>query len=192
MIGKSRILSKLGAIGILLLAFVPLGLAALYVAEQQRSKENDIQDIADKYDRFRSVASFDVSKLEAGAGQDTNVKLFLGEGPPAVLTSSLQARLREIAVQRGVDIIQAGELKPVDIGTGLVKLGVRLEMSGPQQGIHSVLQQIEQSVPWLFAENIQLRSGFIDVSEQATEPPLSLGLDVWGVVPVQEDAAKPK
>jgi Type II secretion system (T2SS), protein M subtype b len=178
---QSGLLSKLAALAILLCGMLPLVIGTTWMLTWAATQTEQIDETLQQYDRFRSVAAFDPASLRKGFGSST-APVFLGEGPQAVLTSSLQSRLREIAAQRGVEVLQAAELTPTESIPGLLKIGIRVEMSGPAQGLHGVLEQIEQSVPWLFLDNTQLRAGYTDPSQG--EPPLSLGTDVWGVIAV--------
>ncbi len=175
----SGFIAKLVALALLVCAMIPLLVVVLWLNTWSGDQTKQIDLTLQKYDRFRSVAAFDVNSL--GNKSDDFVSLILlGNGPQAVLTSTLQARLREIAAQRGVEVLQAAELTPMDASTGMLKIGIRVEMSGPARGLHGVINQIEQSVPWLFLENVQLRAGYADPSQG--EAPMTLGTDVWGVV----------
>jgi hypothetical protein len=181
---QSRLLNKLLALAIALLLLAPLVFGAIYFSSRQAENAVAELEALDRYDRFRSVAAYDPAKLAAAASEANLARYFLGSGSPAVVSASLQARLRELAQQRRVEIVQASDLKSEPIGTDMVKLGVRLELAGPFQGVHEVLQQIEASVPWLFLDNVQIRSGFFDASSMPVEPPMTVSLDVWGVVPL--------
>jgi Type II secretion system (T2SS), protein M subtype b len=185
-----RMLGKLFGFLILLVLVMPLMLGGLYFWWDIKSRAEDWATSNERLDRLRSVAAFDVDQYPADSRDQLAADAYLGNGTPAILTANLQSRLREFAVQRGVEIVQASELK-FDTPTGLFsKLGIRLEMSGPASGIYDVLQQIEKSKPWLFIDNLQIRSGFADASQQAVEPPMFVGMDVWGVTASAEDGTK--
>jgi Type II secretion system (T2SS), protein M subtype b len=173
------ILAKLVALGLLVSALMPLLFIALWLKIWSENQTEQIDLTLQKYDRFRSVAAFDVNSL-GNKSSDLISPILLGSGPHAVLTSLLQSRLREIAAQRGVEVLQAAELEPKEAVPGMLKIGVRVEMAGPAQGLHGVLEQIEQSVPWLFLDNVQLRAGYSEQSQG--EATMTLGTDVWGVV----------
>lgn len=172
-------LAKLAALAVLACAMIPLLFASLWLSSWSADHAEQIDVALLKYDRFRSVAAFDVNSFGNKSG-DLISPIVLGTGPQAVLTSSLQSRLREIAAQRSVEVFQASELAPMEVIPGMLKIGIRVEMSGPAQGLHGVIEQIEQSVPWLFLENVQLRAGYSDPSQG--EAPMTLGTDVWGVI----------
>ncbi|NJO36216.1 MAG: hypothetical protein HC869_27375 [Rhodospirillales bacterium] len=152
------LLNKLAALFFLALMFVPFLAAAAIVRGTYQSNAEIIAELQDNYDRLRSIASFDVKSLAQSADRQDMKQLYLGAGATAVLTSELQARLRGFAGQRSVEIMQASELEPSELDGGLTKLGVKLELSGPAKGVHGLLQKVDQSIPWLFADNVQIRS----------------------------------
>jgi Type II secretion system (T2SS), protein M subtype b len=185
-------LSKL--LAVLLLA-VPFGAAAFagnLLWEQWKNQNTEIAAILDQYDHARAVASFRAGSLNAPHSEDWIKRASLGEGQPAVLTAGLQSKIRELAVQKAVEILQAGDLKFDVQDDGFARLGVHIEMSGSQEGIVSVIAQVQQSQPWLFLDNVQLRSGYLSGAVMATEPPHYVSMDVWGIAPAEpENVPKP-
>jgi Type II secretion system (T2SS), protein M subtype b len=173
-------------IAVLLLA-LPLGLAAYfgsYLWAQWQNREADLAAIIDQYDRARAVASYNADSLKS-ADSNERIKLYaLGEGTPAVLTANLQSKIRELAAQKSVDILQAGDLKFEVQEDGFARLGVHIEMSGNQEGVVSVIEQVQKARPWLFLDNIQFRSGYLVGATMAVEPPHFVSMDVWGIAPV--------
>jgi hypothetical protein len=186
-----RVLGKLFGFAILMALVAPPVFGGLYFWSDIKSREEEWATSSERFDRLRSVAAFDIAQYPAESRNQFAADAYLGSGTPAILTASLQSRLREFAVQRGVEIVQASELKDDSTDNPFSKLGIRLEMSGPAAGIYDVLQQIEQSKPWLFIDNVQMRSGFVDsVQQQPVEPPMFVGMDVWGVAPRIIDGTK--
>jgi Type II secretion system (T2SS), protein M subtype b len=189
---RGTLLSKLLVVVLTLVPIAILGSFAAMAWTYWTEKNTELSDSLVQYDRLRSVAEYKFDdKTKAGPREDASL-VFLGQGPQAVLSAALQSRLREMAVKRGVDVVQASDLKVADIQKGITRVGVRLEMSGQFEGMHSMLQEIEQASPWLFVGNIELRSGFADASELQTEPPVYLGIDVWGIVPAPVEDKAPK
>jgi Type II secretion system (T2SS), protein M subtype b len=182
------IAAKTLALAILSAFLAPLFFGLWWVAIYSAEQKLRIDDTLLQFDRFRSVAEFDIAKLGQNL-ENSRPPVFLADGPRSVQTSALQSKIREMAAQRGVDILQAAELKPIQAAPGLQMLGVHVEMSGPVAGLHAVLQQVETSVPWLFIDNLQLRAGYADLAQG--EPPLSLSADIMGVVPTPTEAPNP-
>ncbi len=185
---RGTLLSKL--IAVLLLA-VPFGLAAFggsFLWAQWQNRNTELAALIDRYDHARAVASFKVDSLKT-SHSDEWIKLYaLGEGTPAVLTANLQSKIRELAAQKTVDILQAGDLKFDVQEDGFARLGVHIEMSGNQDGVVSVIEQVQQARPWLFLDNVQFRSGYSVGANMAVEPPHFVSMDVWGIAPVDPES----
>jgi hypothetical protein len=181
-----------GLIGLGLIAVfaAPFVFGAFAVLDWLKAQRAETATLEDRYDRVRAIAAFDPSALERGDATALTAAYVLGDGAPSLETSALQARLREMAGTQGLQILQASELQFEVSDAPIEKLGVRLELSGPSQGVLRFLDQIERATPWLFLDGVQLRSGYADGVEVAAEPPLSLGLDVWGVRVKQKTGAE--
>ena len=161
---------KIAALALLLLAFSPMLFIAQKTVQSYRANAEEIVARAELYDRLRAIAKFHkTAPVEASLPADLPAILF-GAGTPAVLSAGLQAELREMATGLGVDIIQVGELQPKTVAN-FQQIGVRVEMSGPLQGVHRLLQQVGAHAPWLFTENVQIRAGIDESLVSPTEPP---------------------
>lgn len=182
---QSKAVQALGvSIGFLAIAMIPV-LMFYFIWLQWTTNEQAKSVLLANFDKFRAVASYDPQNLAT----DPNPAIpFLGEGSSTGVTATLQAKIRELAAQRGVDVIQAADLPQKTLAEGLTQLGIRLDMAGPPQGVFAVLQQIEEAVPWLFVDNIQLRQNYVDTNAQ-TEPTMALSLEVWGIVPAPAPAS---
>jgi hypothetical protein len=191
MMAGSRIHHKLAAIVVAILFAVPILLGGFAVLQESRDLQTEWTDQIEQFDKIRSIANFDVSKMASeknGAAIDT---LVLGHEPTAILVAKLQAQLREVATQHGVDILQASDLTPIDIHVGLQKIGTRLEIVGPYQGMLELFRQIDQTTPLLLVENVELHSSFAEGNALQAEPPLSATIDVWGLAPVGQKEKQP-
>jgi hypothetical protein len=183
MIMRGTILSKLLALLLLVLPFGAAAFAGNIFWEQWQNRNAELAVGLDQYDRTRAVASFDASTLTSSHSEEWIKRFALGEGRPAVLTANLQSKIRELAQQKGVEILQAGDLKFDMQEDGFTRLGVHIEMSGKQDGVVSVIHQMQQSQPWLFFDNVQFRSGYLVGATMAEEPPHFVSMDVWGIAP---------
>ncbi len=144
-------------------------------------REEVLLELIDKYDRLRSVSELKLEQLGKHLAQPELETVFLSGASSSVITSDLQSKLRAVAAQNNVEVIQASELTFAVSEDGLKKLGVRLEMVGGVQGVAAVLKAIRSYVPILYADNVTMRSNEIPGQLTQTEPPISLGIDVWGV-----------
>jgi Type II secretion system (T2SS), protein M subtype b len=183
MTGWKAALPKIAASALLLFALSPLFFVFQAALATYRTNAEDIVARGELYDRLRAIAKYHQSATVKKADQDDLSAILFGNGTPAVLSAGLQAQLRELAAGLGVEIIQVSELQAKTLAK-LQQIGVRVEMSGPLQGTHQLLQQIGANKPWLFIDNLQLRSGVDQGLASATEPPLYLALDIWGLAPV--------
>jgi hypothetical protein len=185
MITRGTFLSKALAVGLLVLPIAAAWFAGAFALSQWRQGRDLIDEQIEQFERLRSVANFHGSATLVEENNFAAPTYLLGNEPSPVLAAELQSKLRMLASQHGVDIVQASDLKPEDGGNGFVRLGLHLEMTGRQDGIRAVLAEIESSVPWLFTDSIQFRGGFGGGLSYLEEPPSSLGFDIWGLVPAQ-------
>ncbi len=181
------VFQKIAALALLLLAISPLLFVAQSTFASYRVNAEEVVARAELYDRLRAIAKFhETAPVDAAPSADLPAVLF-GKGTPAVLSAGLQAELRQMAAGLGVDIIQVGELQPRTVAN-FQQIGVRLEMSGPLQGVHKLLQQVGAHAPWLFTENVEIRAGFDESFASPTEPPLYVALDIWGLAVIEKTA----
>jgi Type II secretion system (T2SS), protein M subtype b len=181
-------LSKLLAVMLLAIPLGAVAFAGNFFWQQWKDQNSQIEAILDQYDHTRAVASFRADSLHSPRSDDWIKRASLGEGQPAVLMANLQSKIRELAVQKGVEILQAGDLKFDAQEDGFARLGVHIEMTGNQEGIVSVIAQVQQSEPWLFLDNVQLRSGYLSGASLAAEPPHFVSMDVWGIAPAETES----
>jgi hypothetical protein len=173
--------------GLLLLigiCFVPILVSTGFWAGLQSARQ-ELLDLRQRHEKLSSVASFDPNQLNAN--QEIAKSIFLNDGKPAVLRSELQAKLKEFAAKHGVEVVQASDLEIESADDQPERLGIRIDLNGPTNGILALLNEIVQASPWLFAENYELRSGFADSSDLSVEPPMSARLDVWAYFNRQPD-----
>lgn len=189
MTGLARFFSKCLALLLLIAALSPLLIGASLAWSAWRATAEEIAARQELYDRLRAIANYRKT-IPAETTPGDAPGMLLGDGTAAMLTAGLQAQLRQMAAGLGVEIIQASELQPKPVAK-LVQTGVRIEMTGPQQGVHQLLQQIGANVPWLFTGNLQIRSGFSDDPAPFAEPPLYVALDVWGLAEAKADKPAP-
>jgi Type II secretion system (T2SS), protein M subtype b len=180
-------------LGLLIVTIVSLtfGIVAFGLWTRDSLKQEELAVLTDSFERMRDIAAFDTAEIGKTGRSRQFDDISLGQGTPSILTAKLQSNLRELASKRGVEIIQTGDLSPEELDGGLKRLGVRLEMSGPAEGIFGVLLEIERASPWLFLDNVQVRSGFVDGFQQPAEPPMFVGTDVWGIVTADKTAVAP-
>lgn len=189
MTGLANLFRKGLALALLLVALSPLLIGAELAWAAYRANAEEIGARQELYDRLRAIANYRKA-LPAEAAPDRQPAILLGDGTPAVLSAGLQAKLRQMAAGLGVEILQVSELE-LKPAAKLVQIGVRMEMTGPQKGVHQLLQQIGANEPWLFTGHLQIRSGFSDDPAPFAEPPLYVALDVWGLAAARAETPAP-
>jgi Type II secretion system (T2SS), protein M subtype b len=177
-----RVFSSLAVlISPLVLAAIPIGLAWMSYVK----KVEDYQVAEETYVRLARIARSDIPLATAEDVSKLLTDVALGNDTPAILGAGLQSRLRDIAQQNGLEVVQVADME-LAAGTTpeesqIQRIGVRVDLSGAAKGAHSFLASIETMKPWLFIDNVRIQSGFIEGAESETEPPMQLSLDVWGL-----------
>ena len=190
MIRGVSIFPRIAAIALLVLVLSPLFFILQSAITTYRNNAEEIVARGELYDRLRAIATYHKSSTDQQTKADSLSTVLFGDGTPAVLSAGLQAQLREMATGLGVEIIQVSEL-PTKTVIGFQQVGVRMEMSGPLKGTHQFLQQVGANTPWLFIDNLQLRSGIDQGLGSTLEPPLFLALDIWGLAREAKTAIAP-
>jgi hypothetical protein len=179
--------SKLLAILLLVLALTPFvagGYNMFAMLGTQPSLETEANEQAL---RLEAAAAVMPSSQDVDAAKTLAGRVLLGKAPPAVLSAALQERLRALAQQRGITVVQASELTS-DVTLPFNKVGLKLDVTGSSDSILQFAAEVEQLEPWLAIEAAVLRSGFIDTSPQQQEPLMTASLEIWGRASSATDA----
>jgi Tfp pilus assembly protein PilO len=179
--------SKLLAILLLLLVVAPLVAGGYNIFSLLRSQPALEAETNDQTLRLEAAAAVEPSSQDAEAAKTFAGRVLLGKAPPAVLSAALQERLRALAQQRGITVVQASELTS-DVTPPLNKVGLKLDVTGSSESILQFASEIEQLEPWLAIEAAILRSGFVDTSPQQQEPLMTASLEIWGRASTGADA----
>jgi len=135
--------------------------------EQLRRYRNAVNDLP----RLRETA-----KRQSDAATAANM-LLMGASD-AVAAAELQSSLKDIVEGEGATIMSAAIL-PAEAEGAFRRVGVRVAFSGDMQTLTTVLLQVEEARPTLFA-------GDFDIHQSSTEegsednPMLAVSLDVFG------------
>lgn len=171
--------SKLLALLLLLLVLTPVALGAQHMLSAFHEQPATEAATLDQLQRLEASASLMPSAPELDIVRTFSGRYLLGKGPPALLAAAVQERLRGIAKVRGITILRASEIV-AEAPPPLNKVGLKLDVTGPQQAILEFAADIEGLEPWLDIEAAALRSGFIDTSPQQVEPLMTGSLEIWG------------
>lgn len=133
-----------------------------------------------------------VAALGAGDGQDS---LTLPGPTETIAAAGLQATLRDLVARHGGSVESAealpalpqgrpeGQAQGQPQGSGLQRIGVRIQTGGDIFLLASILESIEAVSPPLVVDSLQVRSELAagsDWAPGASEPSLRISLDVFG------------
>jgi Tfp pilus assembly protein PilO len=179
--------SKLLAILLLALAATPFVAGGYNILSMLRAQPALHAEANEQALRLEAAAAVVPASQDVEAAKTFAGRVLLGKAPPAVLSAALQERLRTLAQQRGLTVVQASELTS-DATPPLSKVGLKLDVTGSSESILQFAAEVEQLEPWLAIEAAVLRSGFIDASPQQQEPLMTASLEIWGRASTSSDA----
>ncbi|MER8615171.1 type II secretion system protein GspM [Mesorhizobium sp. M0199] len=114
---------------------------------------------------------------------------FLTGESEAVIRGGLQTRLNAIAASNGVTVLSAGNAPAVS-EAGLDLIGLRANLSGPLEGVHTAILAIETSLPILFIREATLRTTNVGPAAGRTADP-ELFAEILFYGPLQAKMASP-
>ena len=140
------------------------------------------------YDRSRAIAEY--AKIPSLSHVvDQSAQLFLKEGTNAELTAALQAKLKELAANNGLQVASASTLKPKTDGA-LTLLGTDLQMSGSIGAVYTFVSQLESEKPYLFIDRLNMRSNDPPAGGLPSDSVLTVEIDVYGALNPSQHTTK--
>ena len=179
--------SRRAAIAILLLAVaVIVGPLAALVWMLNRHYDHELQDKRDRIARFQRIASMrtDVAKqLDALRAKETR-KFFLRPGAVALSAAEAQEALRQVIESNGGKLITMQAPTSRDEGR-YRQVTVNVQVTANVQALRRILHAIESNTPYLFVDNLMVRSQVTGQHRPAPgqEPEVFVHFDVSGYVP---------
>ena len=189
---RTRRLTALGLTGATVLSLVLIGAA---IASSVYSTRDDVREKRAQLGRLQAVLALkpmlEKSATAALAAEDRPE--FLRGASDAVIQADLQTWINDIARAQGVTILSVGNA-PALQEKGMRFAGLRVDLSGTNEGIQGTIFAIEAAKPYLIIRQAQLHSTLTS-QEVAIDGPTELVLRVqfYGVLPpaVAPVAAKP-
>ncbi|RWD47028.1 MAG: general secretion pathway protein GspM [Mesorhizobium sp.] len=119
--------------------------------------EAGIQEKREMLGQLQAVAAL-AKRLDSASdpAAATNTEFLTGESD-AVIRGGLQTRLNAVAASNGVSVLSAGNAPALN-EAGVDFIGLRANISGPLEGVHSTILAIETSLPVLFIREATLRT----------------------------------
>jgi len=176
--------SRRAALGLLIGALVlVVGAVALPVWLLHRHYDAALADAADRLDRYSRIAGARpviAQQLEAMRAKETR-KFFLRGGAPALSAAEAQEAVRSIVEGSGGRLITMQA--PVSKDDGRYRLiSVNVQLTATVQAARKILDGIENHAPYLFIDNLMIRSQVPSSFRPApgAEPEMFLQFDVSG------------
>jgi hypothetical protein len=145
--------------------------------EEKRALLGQLQNVAALAKRLDS----DASPVAAATPE------FLTGESEAIIRGGLQTRLNAIAAANGVSVLSAGNAPVLSEG-GVDFIGLRVNLSGPLEGIHNAVLALETSLPVLFIREATLRTTDVSPAAGRTGDP-ELFAEILFYGPLQTQAA---
>jgi Type II secretion system (T2SS), protein M subtype b len=174
---------RIAALGILFVVLALPVAAAVSVFEICQSNRVEMEERRAAISRFEAIARY-APELEAQrvrSPEASHAAWFLPGSDPAIAAASLQARLKQLAQNLGIDVAQAHDLKP-RAGEGISYVGIGLEMSGSADGVAGFLAALESNLPLLVVQRADIRAETSGIDPRYDPVVLYVDLDVWGAL----------
>lgn len=179
--------SRRSALGVLVLAIVAfIGPVAFAVWSLNNHYTTELGKKIDRIDRLQRVASTraEVGKqLDAMRAKDPR-KLFLRSGAPALSAAEAQEAVRSIVEANGGKLITMQAPSSREEGRHR-QITVNVQLTATIQALQRILHAIETNAPYLFVENLTIRSQVTGQHRSAPgqEPEVFVQFDVNGYTP---------
>ena len=154
------------------------------------SQANALQEKRQHLGRLQSVLALKpvLESVDQGSGMEDDRPEFLRGSSDAVIQAELQAWLSMMAANHNVEVMSVGNA-PLLEQDGMRFAGLRANISGNNQGIQSLIFEIEAAKPYLIIRQAQLHSTVS--SQQAPRPgqeELVLQVQFYGALPPPGEA----
>ena len=165
---------------VILLAVAAVAVPTLLV---QRHYDLALQDGADKLQRYRRVAATRpevVRSLEAMRARESR-KFFLRPGAPALSAAEGQEVMRQLIEGNGAKLITM-QVPPSKEEGRYRQVTVNVQLTANINALRRILHAIESSTPYLFVDNVMVRSSVPSNFRPApgAEPEMFVQFDVYG------------
>jgi hypothetical protein len=188
---RTRRLTALAMTGATALSVLLIGAA---IASSVYASRSDVREKRAQLGRLQAVLALkpmlEKSATAALAAEDRPE--FLRGASDAVIQADLQTWINDIARAQGVTILSVGNA-PALQQKGMRFAGLRVDLSGTNEGIQGTIFAIEAAKPYLIIRQAQLHSTLTS-QEVAIDGPVELVLRVqfYGALPPPAASAAPK
>ncbi len=179
--GRRLAIALLLAVSVLVVALVGLPFWLLYRHYDQALAENS--NLADRYGRIVGTRSELTRQLEAMRASDPR-KLYLRSGGPALSAAEATEAMRGLIESGGGRLITIQAPTYKDEGR-YRQISVNVQLTANIFALRKILNAIETNVPYLFVDNLTLRSQVPSSHrpQPGQEPEVFVQLDVSAYAP---------
>lgn len=168
------------------LLIVVIAAIAVPVWLLNRHYDTALADSLDKLDRYRRIAATRpqvARELEAMRAHDPR-KFFLRGGAPALSAAEAQEAVRGLVEANNAHLITVGAPVAKDDGH-YRQVSINVQITGSIFALRKILGALEGNTPYLFVDNLTIRSQVPSSFRPAPgqEPDLFLQFDVYGYTP---------
>jgi hypothetical protein len=179
--GRQVALALLAALAIVVTAAIAIPVWLL-----NRHYDTALTDSLDKLDRYRRIAATRpqvARELEAMRAHDPR-KFFLRSGAPALSAAEVQEAVRGLVEANNAHLITVGAPVAKDDGH-YRQVSINVQITASIFALRKILGALEGNTPYLFVDNLTIRSQVPSSFRPAPgqEPDLFLQFDVYGYAP---------
>jgi hypothetical protein len=172
---------------VLMVLLLPILVIPGLVVRDVKQNIDDVTELVVHKGKLQSIVAYGASSKPV-AVPDGHSKLFLAPQARALQAADLQSKLRDVALQSGLQIQSAAEIAGQAIEGELEGIKIHMEMVGTSAALVAFVSAAERAEPWLFFKALQIQSGDQLGIQAATEPYLTVSADLWSALPPETSA----
>jgi general secretion pathway protein M len=133
---------------------------ALPAFDAYRARDEAIEDTERAIRRYRNLLAQEpalVAFNDRYASQQPLAPLLLPGSNPALSGAALQQQLQDLAAQHGVRVLSL-RIRQAELDGRFERIAVEARMQSDMAGLRDLLFDVEQSEPYLFVENLAVRT----------------------------------
>jgi hypothetical protein len=172
---------------VLVVLFLPILLVSGLVIRDVKQNIDDVAELVAQRGKLQSILAYGAS-IQPVAVPEGHSKLFLAPQARALQAADLQSKLRDLALQSGLQIQSAAEITGRANESELAGIKIHMEMVGTSAALMTFVSAAERTEPWMFFKALQIQSGDQLGIQAATEPYLTVSADLWSALPPETNA----
>lgn len=189
-----KLLSRLAALSLLVAAAAAVALfLVMPLVDRARALEDEIAFNGEMIERLsgsiENRGAYE-AEIEGLTRRIAESGLYIRASTDALAAAAMQENLKREIAQYGGELRSIQNL-PSEEEDGLVRIGLRVVMTGENDTAVQLLHALETGEPYLFVDNLQISTTAyrrrLVREEEENSAPLSLNFDIYGYLPPQEE-----